>query len=51
MGLRELRRVARDRVVLVNADPSLIGDFWLDRDYLPGFARIATASGASGRRR
>jgi SAM-dependent methyltransferase len=41
VGLRELRRVARERVVLVNADPSLIGDFWLARDYLPGFARIA----------
>jgi hypothetical protein len=27
--------------VLVNADPSMIGDFWLARDYLPGFARIA----------
>ncbi|HKZ15738.1 MAG TPA: methyltransferase domain-containing protein [Solirubrobacterales bacterium] len=41
VGLRELRRVARDRVVMVNADPALIGDFWLARDYLPGFARIA----------
>jgi SAM-dependent methyltransferase len=40
-GIRELRRVARERVVLVNADPALIGDFWLARDYLPGFARIA----------
>lgn len=40
-GLRELRRVARDRVVLVNADTALIGDFWLARDYLPAFARIA----------
>jgi ubiquinone/menaquinone biosynthesis C-methylase UbiE len=40
-GLREMRRVARERVVLVNADPALIGDFWLARDYLPGFARIA----------
>lgn len=40
-GMRELRRVARERVVLINADPALIGDFWLARDYLPGFARIA----------
>jgi SAM-dependent methyltransferase len=40
-GIRELRRVARERLVLVNADPALIGDFWLARDYLPGFARIA----------
>jgi hypothetical protein len=40
-GMRELRRIARERVVLINADPALIGDFWLARDYLPGFARIA----------
>jgi len=40
-GIGELRRVARDRVVMVNADPALIGDFWLARDYLPAFARIA----------
>jgi SAM-dependent methyltransferase len=40
-GLRELRRVARERVVMVNADPATIGDFWLARQYMPGFARIA----------
>jgi SAM-dependent methyltransferase len=33
-GLRELRRVARDRVVLVNADPAEAGRFWLTREYL-----------------
>lgn len=36
-GLRELRRVARDRVVLVNADPARIGDFWFVAEYLPSF--------------
>ena len=36
-GMRELRRVARDRVVLVNVDPAANADFWLLRDYLPGF--------------
>jgi SAM-dependent methyltransferase len=35
-GLRELRRVARRRVVLFNADPTQAGRFWLTRDYLPG---------------
>jgi SAM-dependent methyltransferase len=35
-GLRELRRVARRRVVLFNADPTAAGRFWLTRDYLPG---------------
>jgi SAM-dependent methyltransferase len=39
-GLRELRRVARGRVVLVNAAPSLAGRFWLTREYLPGFAGL-----------
>lgn len=36
-GLREMVRVARRRVVLLNADPSLAERFWLTRDYLPGF--------------
>jgi SAM-dependent methyltransferase len=34
-GLRELRRVARRRVVLLTWDPDSIGDFWLTTDYLP----------------
>jgi SAM-dependent methyltransferase len=34
-GLRELRRVARRRVVLFNVDPAQVGRFWLPRDYLP----------------
>jgi SAM-dependent methyltransferase len=36
-GLREMRRVARHRVVIVNADPALAESFWLTRDYLRGF--------------
>jgi SAM-dependent methyltransferase len=36
-GLHELRRVARSRVVILNADPGLAERFWLTRDYLPGF--------------
>jgi SAM-dependent methyltransferase len=36
-GLRELRRVARRRVVILNSDPALAGAFWMTRDYLPGF--------------
>jgi SAM-dependent methyltransferase len=38
-GLRELRRVARRRVVLFNADPSAADRFWLTTDYLPGVLR------------
>jgi SAM-dependent methyltransferase len=36
-GLRELRRVARHRVVLFNADPGQAERFWLTGEYLPGF--------------
>jgi SAM-dependent methyltransferase len=39
-GLREMARVARDRVLLLNTDPSLALEFWLTRDYLPGFADL-----------
>jgi SAM-dependent methyltransferase len=39
-GLRELRRVARRRVVLVNVDPAHFDDFWLNAEYLPGFMRL-----------
>jgi SAM-dependent methyltransferase len=34
-GLRELRRVARRRVVLFTWDPRFADEFWLTRDYLP----------------
>jgi SAM-dependent methyltransferase len=34
-GLRELRRVARDRVVLFNANPAELDLFWLTTEYLP----------------
>jgi SAM-dependent methyltransferase len=36
VGLREMARVARGRVLLVNADPNIALEFWLTRDYLPG---------------
>ena len=39
-ALRELRRVARLRVVLVNSDPAASNHFWLTRDYLPGFVDL-----------
>jgi SAM-dependent methyltransferase len=39
-GLRELRRVARRRVVLFAWEPTTLADSWLVRDYLPGFARL-----------
>ena len=39
-GLRELRRVARRRVVVVNNDPAMADLFWLTRDYLRSFRRL-----------
>jgi SAM-dependent methyltransferase len=36
-GMREMLRVARKRVLLLNMDPALSDRFWLVRDYLPGF--------------
>ena len=38
-GLAELRRVARDRVVILTWDPEQAG-FWLIQDYLPEIAEI-----------
>jgi SAM-dependent methyltransferase len=34
-GIRELLRVARQRVVILTWDKSYAGSFWLTRDYLP----------------
>lgn len=39
-GLRELRRVARRRVVLFNADPGENARFWMTTEYLPGFVEL-----------
>jgi SAM-dependent methyltransferase len=39
-GLRELRRVARGRVVLFNANPGQADLFWLTTEYLPGFGDL-----------
>jgi SAM-dependent methyltransferase len=39
-GLGEMLRVARRRVVLLNADPDLWDRFWLSRDYLPEFRSL-----------
>lgn len=42
-GLRELRRVARRRVVLFNANPAEATRFWLTTEYLPGFLDLIPA--------
>ncbi len=38
-GLREMRRVARDRIVLLTFDVDE-SDFWLSRDYFPGLMAL-----------
>lgn len=42
-GLRELARVARERVVLFNANPADVARFWLTTEYLPGFGDLIPA--------
>jgi SAM-dependent methyltransferase len=39
-GLREMRRVARDAVVIVTYDPQISGQMWLMADYLPEVAEM-----------
>jgi hypothetical protein len=39
-GLSELRRVARRRVVLFNADPAEANRLWLTTEYLPEFLEV-----------
>jgi SAM-dependent methyltransferase len=40
IGLQELRRVARKRIVLFTFDPAWADRFWLVRDYLPRLGRL-----------
>lgn len=43
IGVQELRRVARKRIVILTFDPTWAGRFWLVRDYLPRLARLDSA--------
>ncbi len=36
-GMREMRRVARERVIVLNVDPVFTDRFWLIRDYMASF--------------
>lgn len=42
-GFAELRRVARHRIVLFNADPGQADRFWLTTEYLPEFLELIPA--------
>lgn len=39
-GIREMRRVARDTVVILTYDPVICGQMWLVADYLPELAEL-----------
>lgn len=46
-GFEEMRRVTRERIVLVTFDSSALADLWIVRDYFPemlGLKRRSTAS-------
>ena len=43
-GVRELRRVARDRVVILTYDAQVSGQMWLMAEYLPEVAEFERAS-------
>lgn len=42
-GLRELKRVARHRVIVFNADPAEAERFWFTTEYLPEFLELIPA--------
>jgi SAM-dependent methyltransferase len=43
-GITEMRRVARERVVLFNCDPADFLSYWFTAEYLPGFVGLVSAA-------
>lgn len=48
-GLREIQRVARERVVLMTFDSEALKDLWITADYFPEMLALKRPSGASSR--
>ncbi len=48
-GLAEMRRVARQRIVIVTFDPEPVNQLWIVRDYFPGMLNLESDR-TSGRR-
>lgn len=46
-GLAELRRVSRERIVIVTFDPEALTDLWIPRDYFPEMLALKRRSGAT----
>jgi len=45
-GLAELRRVSRERIVIVTFDPEALTGLWITRDYFPEWLTLKRRSGA-----
>jgi SAM-dependent methyltransferase len=46
-GLAEMRRVSRERIVIVTFDPEALVDLWIPRDYFPEMLALKRRSGAT----
>lgn len=46
-GLAELRRVSRERIVIVTFDPEALADLWIASDYFPEMLALKRRSGAT----
>ena len=46
-GLAEMRRVSRERMVIVTFDPEALADLWIPRDYFPEMLALKRRAGAT----
>jgi SAM-dependent methyltransferase len=46
-GLAEMRRVSRERIVIVTFDPEALAKLWIARDYFPEMLALKRRSGAT----
>jgi SAM-dependent methyltransferase len=46
-GLAELRRVSRERIVIVTFDPEALAELWIPRDYFPAMLALKRRAGAT----
>lgn len=45
-GLAEMRRVSRERIVIVTFDPETLTELWITRDYFPEMLTLKRGAGA-----
>jgi SAM-dependent methyltransferase len=48
-GLREMRRVSKERIVIVTFDSGALAELWIARDYFPEMLSLKRRSGATSR--